>query len=122
MTADNSAAEGYDDQPGQTDQGSDQADDQPDNQEPPPWPGAPYAAPPSQPSPQPTSENETGVTLIFKDGRSPELIQNYVVTQGTLYVGDRYHRQIPLDQLDLPATVQVNRELGADFRLPNGTR
>ena len=114
-TADNSVAEGYEDQP---DQGPDQAYDQ----ELPPWPGAPYAAPPSQSGPEPSSDSENGVTLIFKDGRAPELIQNYVLTKDTLYVGDRYHRQIPIDQLDLPATVQVNRELGADFRLPNASR
>ncbi len=109
-TAGDSVAEGYDEQPGG-----------PEDQELPSWPGVPYAAP-SQPDPEPPSDNESAVTLIFKDGRQPELIQNYVLTKDTLYIGDRYHRQIPLDQLDLPATVQVNRDLGADFRLPNSSR
>ena len=110
-TPDNTVAEGYDQQP-----------DQPEDQELPPWPGVPYAAPPSQANTEPASDSENGVTLIFKDGRPPELIQNYVLTQDTLFVGDRYHRRIPLEQLDLTATVQVNRDLGSDFRLPNGSR
>jgi len=110
-TTDNSVPEGYDDQP-----------DQPDDQEPPPWPGTPYAAPPVQSSPAPTSDSEDAVTIIFKDGRPPEQIRNYILTRDTLYVGDRYHRQIPVDQLDLPATVQVNRDLGADFHLPSASR
>lgn len=112
--ADNTAAEGYDEQLGQP--------DQPDAQEPPPWPGAPFVATQSQSSPTATAETDETVTLIFKDGRTPEQIHNYILTKGTIFVGDQYHRQISIEQLDLPATVQVNRELGADFHLPNGSR
>jgi hypothetical protein len=103
--------QGYDDQPNQF-----------QDQEPPPWPGAPYVAPQSQSSPAAASETEGTVTLIFKDGRTPEQIHNYILTRDTLFVGDQYHRQIPIDQLDLAATVQVNRDLGVDFHLPNGSR
>jgi hypothetical protein len=112
-TAENTGSPGYD-SPGY--------DDQADNQEPPPWPGVPYAAPPARPSSARASDNEETVTLIFRDGRPPEEIHNYILTRGTIYVGDQYHRQIPIDQLDLGATVQVNRDLGVDFRLPNGSR
>jgi len=116
--AENTVSPGYDsqgyDSPGY--------DDQADAQEPPPWPGVPYAAPPAQPSSAQTSDNVETVTLIFKDGRTPEEIHNYILTKNTLFVGDQYHRQIPIDQLDLGATVQVNRDLGVDFRLPNTSR
>jgi hypothetical protein len=110
-TTENTVSQGYDDQSGQ-----------PEDQEPPPWPGAPYASPQPQPGTPATAENGETVTLIFKDGRTPEEIHNYLLTKDILYVGDQYHRQIPIDQLDLAATVQVNRDLGVDFRLPNGSR
>ena len=105
---------GYDDQSG--------LPENPDAQEPPPWPGAPYISPQAQPSRAANAETEEMVTLIFKDGRTPEQIHNYILTKDTLFVGDQYHRQIPIDQLDLSATVQVNRDLGVDFHLPAGSR
>lgn len=55
--------------------------------------------------------------LVFKDGRPPEEIHNYLLTQGTLYVMDRHSRAIPLDSLDLAATARANDEDG-DFILP----
>jgi hypothetical protein len=58
------------------------------------------------------------VTLIFKDGRPPEHIHNYLLTPTTLFVGDQQRRTIPVDQLDLTATAQVNQDAGVDFRLP----
>jgi hypothetical protein len=82
-----------------------------------PWPpqyqqpavGQPYAAPSS----------EEAVTLIFKDGRPPEQIHNYVLTPTILYAGDVAHRQvIPLDELDIPATEKANAEAGVDFHVP----
>jgi hypothetical protein len=64
-------------------------------------------------------DSEDAVTLIFKDGRPPELIHNYILTRSTLYVGERHHPDIPVDQLDLVATAQVNRDAGIDFHLPD---
>ena len=61
------------------------------------------------------------VTLIFKDARPPEQIQNYVLTPTTLTVWDGHHRDIPVDQIDVVATEQVNRTLGVDFHFPKGT-
>lgn len=60
------------------------------------------------------------VTLIFKDGRPPEQIQNYLATNKILTVisGSR-HREIPIADLDVPATIKANRETGVGFQLPN---
>jgi len=66
--------------------------------------------------------SEEAVTLIFKDGRPPEQIHNYILTPTTLYVGDQHHRAIPTDQLDLVATARVNQDAGVDFQLPNALR
>jgi len=89
-------------------------------------PAEPYPPPPlepyqpnadlSRPSPAPGSEDT--VTLIFKDGRPPEQIHNYLLTRTTLYVGDPYRRDIPTSQLDLAATAKVNHDAGVDFHLP----
>ena len=94
-----------------------------------PWPGR-YARPPAHSSgpPLPSSPNPPAlpdldpngrgtVMLVFKDGRPPEEIHNYLLTQGTLYVMDRHSRAIPLDSLDLAATARANDEDG-DFILP----
>jgi hypothetical protein len=62
------------------------------------------------------------VTLIFKDGRSPEQIQNYMLTRTTLYVQETRLREIPVDQLDLPATQKVNKDAGVDFQLPGARK
>jgi hypothetical protein len=97
---------------------------------PPPYPGPSYAAPnaapsyaaPSvQPRPAPAPASEEAVTLVFKDGRPPEQIHNYLMTANTLYVGDQRRREIPVDQLDLAATAKVNREAGVDFHLPGAS-
>jgi hypothetical protein len=59
------------------------------------------------------------VTLIFKDGRPPEQIHNYLLTRTILYVDDTNHQVIPTSQLDLVATAKVNHDAGVDFRLPD---
>lgn len=66
--------------------------------------------------------NEDAVTLIFKDGRPPEQIRNFLLTQGTLYVGGERRREISVDDIDLAATSSVNRNLGVEFQLPGGSR
>ena len=109
------ASQGYDQQgPYQQDQ---QYDQQADNQPPAnPYPVAPY--PPTYAAPQAVQQPQEAVTLIFKDGRPPEQIHNFILTGSTLFIGDRRSRQIPVDQLDLIATARVNQEAGVDFRLP----
>ena len=84
-----------------------------------PQPSVPYqayAAPPSQPAPP--AEPEEAVTLIFKDGRAPEQIHNYMLTRTTLYVRDQHKRDIPVADLDLDATAKANRDAGVEFELP----
>ncbi len=90
-----------------------------------PGPSEPYAQPPSTvervpyggvrstpPSP------DAPVTLVFKDGRPPEQIHNYLVTASTLTVLDQRSRDIPVDQIDLNATARVNLQAGVEFSLP----
>lgn len=91
--------------------------------QPPLEPYQPQALEPWQPNsvlqhPSPASGSEEAVTLIFKDGRTPEQIHNYLLTRTTLYVDDSYHRVIPTSQLDLAATAKVNHDAGVDFHLP----
>lgn len=80
----------------------------------PPYPG--IAAP------APVSADEEPVTLIFKDGRTPEQVHNYLLTRTTLFIADQPKRSIPIDQLDMDATERVNRDLGVDFQIPNSLR
>jgi hypothetical protein len=69
-----------------------------------------------------TPDSEEMVTLIFKDGRPPEKIYNYLLTRTTLFVRDQGHREIPIDQLDLVATAKVNHEAGVDFQIPGSAK
>ena len=58
-------------------------------------------------------------TLIFKDGRSPLQVHNYALTGSTLYALDgESHQEIPLSEINIPATVEANQKAGVDFALP----
>ena len=84
-------------------------------------------APPPRPAYQPQAAapapipDQPEITLLFKDGRPPQQVQNYAVTSTTLYVldGER-RREIPLDEIDLPQTEKTNRDAGLDFEIPAG--
>jgi hypothetical protein len=84
--------------------------------------GVPYQPPAGLSSATPAAGSEEAVTIIFKDGRRPEQIHNYILTRETLFIGDGKHREIPTDQLDLTATAKVNQDAGIDFRLPEVPR
>jgi hypothetical protein len=100
------------------------------------YPQEAYAAPPVDQSeaaqgdayrpayqpPQPEPEAEDAVTLVFKDGRPSEQIHNYMLTRTTLYVQDAPRRMIPVADLDLAATMKVNKDAGVDFQLPGSGR
>ena len=73
---------------------------------------------PAQAPASATQLPQEAVTLIFKDGRPPEQIRNYILTGSTLYVGGRRPSQISVDELDLPETARVNRDAGVDFQMP----
>ncbi len=70
-----------------------------------------------------TSANPETVTLVFNNGQPPEQIQNYLATPATITVIDgTRHRDIPVAELDIPATIKANRAAGIDFSLPTTTR
>lgn len=95
-----------------------------------PPPGySPYPYPPPQPAPAASPEMQyvpgsaDTVTLIFKNGRPPEQVRNYLATRTTLTVIDgSHHREIPIADLDVPATIKANRETGVGFQLPSAAR
>jgi hypothetical protein len=62
--------------------------------------------------------SEGAVTLVFKDGRPPEHIYNYLMTSKTLSVLDQDRRDIPLDQIDLEATAEASIRSGGEFSVP----
>jgi len=60
------------------------------------------------------------VILIYKDGRPPEQIQNYLATRTSITILDGGRRRVvPVDALDIPATIRANRQTGVDFKLPS---
>ena len=70
----------------------------------------------------PAIVREVAVTLIFKDGRPPEQIRNYMLTSTKLTVLDEHYREIPLEQINISATAAANQSAGIDFHVPNGSR
>jgi hypothetical protein len=86
-----------------------------------------YGQSPARPAYQSQAAAPTAIpdqpktTLLFKDGRPPQQVQNYAVTSTTLYVLDGERRRaIPLDEIDLPQTQKTNRDAGLDFDIPAG--
>jgi hypothetical protein len=81
------------------------------------------ARPPYQPQAAASAPvpDQPEITVLFKDGRPAQQVQNYAVTRTTLYVldGER-RREIPLDEIDLPQTEKTNRDAGLDFQIPAG--
>jgi hypothetical protein len=66
---------------------------------------------------------EQALTVIFKNGRAPATMQNYMVNSRALTDLDQQHyEQIPLDQIDIAATEQTNRARGLDFQVPAASR
>ena len=66
---------------------------------------------------------EERLTLIFKDGRAPQSIRNYMMSTKELTDLDPQHfERIPLDQIDIAATAKANRANGVDFVVPGAVR
>lgn len=66
---------------------------------------------------------EQSLTVIFKGGRAPATMQNYMMTTTVLTDLDSHHyEQIPLDQIDVAATQRANRANGVDFQIPSASR
>lgn len=81
--------------------------------------GSPWM-PPSQAASQPVSP-EPELTLIFKDGHR-QAIRNYALTPDTVIVMDQASTgrqlEIPLAELNLPATEQAAQQAGLRFSPP----
>jgi hypothetical protein len=73
---------------------------------------------------KPPSELPPAV-LVFRDGHQEE-IGKYMISGTTIYVSTDYWssgswtRKVQLAELDVPATLKLNQERGANFRLPSG--
>jgi hypothetical protein len=108
-------------------------EDQPEIPQPPPR--VEYGAPPPERYPEQVAESvptpyrptyagrepdpQPATTLVFNDGKPPVQVHNYAVIGDTLYGLDTEARQeIPLADLNLPATIAINRKAGVDFSLP----
>jgi len=84
----------------------------------PPFPNQGYYAPAEQSAAAPAISGMP-LTVIFKDGRAPIAVRNYLMTAKVLTDLDSEHyEQIPLDQIDLAATKRFNTFAGVDFQIP----
>ena len=88
------------------------------------YPGSPgyqvYVPAASSPQMQYIPGSSEQVILIYKDGRPPEEIQNYLATRTTLTVLDGGRRRVvSVSDLNLPATIRANRETGVELKLPS---
>ena len=67
--------------------------------------------------------HEQSLTVIFKSGRAPIEVENYLMTAKVLTDLDSEHyEQIPLDQIDLAATQNFNKAAGVEFQVPGASR
>ena len=63
--------------------------------------------------------------LIYRDGRTED-VSSYSIIGGTIYTKANYWtegawtRKIQIADLDIPATLQQNRQRGVKFDLPSG--
>ena len=66
---------------------------------------------------------EQPLTVIFKSGRAPVKMQNYMMTGRVLTNLDpRNYEEIPTDQIDVAATQRVNSAAGVGFEIPGASR
>ena len=70
-------------------------------------------------------DNLPPAVLVFRDGHKEE-IEKYVISGTTIYTSaDRWSsgswtRKVQIAALNVPATLKLNQERGAKFRLPSG--
>lgn len=63
--------------------------------------------------------------IVYRDGHTEE-VQKYMIQDGVLYTSSDYWttgawtRKIPLVDLDIPASLKLNKERGTKFNLPSG--
>ena len=69
----------------------------------------------------PSAPNQP-LTVIFKSGRDPVKMQNYMLTANALTDLDaRHYEQIPIDQIDIVATRWANTAAGVRFEIPTAS-
>src|SRR5574337_708017 len=62
--------------------------------------------------------------LVFRDGHKEE-ISRYTIVGGNIYTSSDYWnnglwtKKVPIAELDVPSTLELNRERGANFSLPS---
>jgi hypothetical protein len=62
--------------------------------------------------------------LVFRDGHKEE-VTRYTIVGGTIYTSADYWndgswtKKVPIAELNVPATLELNRERGANFSLPS---
>ena len=84
-----------------------------------PYPNQGYAAPVAEAGAAAPAISGMPLTVIFKNGRAPISVRNYLMTSRVLTDLDSQHyEQIPLDQIDLAATKRFNTFAGVDFQVP----
>jgi hypothetical protein len=84
-----------------------------------PYPNQGYAAPVAEAGAAAPAVSGMPLTVIFKNGRAPISVRNYLMTSRVLTDLDSQHyEQIPLDQIDLAATKRFNTFAGVDFQVP----
>lgn len=80
------------------------------------------AAPAPQPAEAAKNEPPVSTTLVYRDGHRSE-VENYAIVGNTLWVfNDQRRKKIPLADLDLTATRQVNDDRGVDFPVPTSDK
>ena len=73
-------------------------------------------------APAPPQEQQP-LTVIFKDGRAPVKVRNYMMTSKVLTDLDpQQYERIPLDQVDVAATQWANNAAGVNFQIPSAGR
>ena len=72
-----------------------------------------------------SSSNLPSAVLVFRDGHEEE-IRKYAIVGSTISISENYWsngswtRKVPISDLDIPATLNVNKQRGAHFALPSG--
>src|SRR5579863_1552351 len=82
------------------------------------------ARPASAPDAEPERELPPAV-LVYRDGHQEE-VRGYTIMGAIIYASANYWstgswtKQVPIAQLDVPATLKLNQERGGKFSLPSG--
>lgn len=75
-------------------------------------------------APASASAEEPAAVFVFRDGHREEssdysIISGVIYSRGDYWTTGAWSKKILLADLDVPATMQANRERGVHFRLPN---